>query len=559
MVDPDTDNNWVVTIESAWQLRESAPHTALKTVNQLRPLVPQQSSYYAQLLIVEAACHWRHFRFVDMMNRLIEAFELLKNGDEYLWMARLQGRFSVGLTSIGDMAGAYRHLHLQLNSASHCANGRQKSDELFTVFHNMGRHFFVRQDYQRADRCYQRCYNYLPEDDITQVLLRQNHAEALARLGKLEKAASEVEGALSLGQHQPANRSMVYAFGVKAWILIAQKREHDAEDTLRYAIDYAVKFNIPSAQLRMKLADLHLSQQQLSQATKDLAPVEKLIIKEGDKHDKASYHKLMSQVMEAMENYKESLLHHKIFHKVQQEILTSEKNTKLQAEELIDRLENIRRQSSLLKLENLALKDTVSRYKSLHEEARELSERDSLTGLYNRRMLESVADNIIKLTASSTASVAVIVVDLDFFKRINDNFGHQTGDRVLKEFAELISATFRAADCLARYGGEEFVLVMPHASAENAKEALHRLRNLVAQHPWHPHGREVKVTFSAGIATTSTHEKFNTLFQKADQALYYAKAMGRDKIFVDGQVPDLSANRLVPDVDLSNHEAIPRD
>lgn len=142
MVHIDPENSRATEIESAWQLRESDPATAMATVTRLRVHVSPGSLDEAQVLIVEAACLWRNFNFTDMMDRLVKAFEILKNHKDYLWIARLQGRISVGLTSAGDMAGAYEHLHLQLTAASACRNGPPKNEELFTVFHNMGRHFF---------------------------------------------------------------------------------------------------------------------------------------------------------------------------------------------------------------------------------------------------------------------------------------------------------------------------------------------------------------------------------------------------------------------------------
>ncbi len=551
MIQAAPDSSRVADIEAAWQLREADPKQALESVRRMHLHVAEQSLDHARILIVEAACHWRDFRFVDMMDRLISAFEILKTDKDPLWTARLHGRISVCLTSIGDMAGAYKHLHLQLSAAAKCTSSSNKQEELFTVFHNMGRHFFVREDYARADRCYQRCYRYLTGDDITTVLLRQNHAETLARRGKLDIAAAEVEKSLRLSEQLSPNRAAVYAFGVKAWIQIAQGRISDAEHTLQSAIEYAVENDIPSAQLRMKLAKLHLQEHQPARAQSDLQPVDAIISDKGDKHDRAHYHELMSQVLEAGENFKASLMHYKIFHKTQQEIRTSEKNSRMQAEKLIDRLEQVRRQSTILKRENLELKDRVDRYRSLHEEARELSERDSLTGLYNRRMLESMAEDIIELTANATSSVTVAVVDLDHFKRINDTFGHQTGDMVLKDFAQLISTTFRSADCAARYGGEEFVLVMPHASEENAREALYRLRKLTAQHDWRGIDNRLTVTFSAGIATTNSKTTFQTLFRQADKALYYAKALGRNRICADGEPVDFTGTEVVPDIDLS--------
>jgi diguanylate cyclase (GGDEF)-like protein len=551
MVDTDPELNRATEIEAAWQLRESAPKTALDMITGMQHLAAPGSLDNAKMLIVEAACMWRNFDFTSMMDRLVKAFDILQYKKDYLWIARLQGRISVGLTSAGDMAGAYKHLHLQLSAAARCQGGPHRDAELFTVFHNMGRHFFVREDYKRADQCYQRCYRFLSETDATNVLLKQNHAETIARLGKLSEAASELEAALKLAEQHPPNRSVVYALGVKSWVLIEQNEPDLAEETLFTAIEYATKHEIPSAQLRMKLASLHLSQQRLDKALEDLQPVEEIIKKRGDQHDKANYHHLMSRVFEAKDFYRAALVHLKKYHHEQQSIHTNATHSRVQADTLIDKLEAIRRESVKLKRENLVLRDTVSRYKSLHSEALELSERDSLTGLYNRRMLEKVADDIIGLTAATLSTVAVAIIDLDHFKHINDTYGHHIGDLVLQKFAGLLSDTFRAADCIARYGGEEFVLIIPQADHENARDALHRLRTLTNEYPWSQHAQGMTVTFSAGIASTMQSEKFDSLFQKADSALYLAKAMGRDRICIEGSAIDFTDANIVPDIDLS--------
>ena len=164
-------------------------------------------------------------------------------------------------------------------------------------------------------------------------------------------------------------------------------------------------------------------------------------------------------------------------------------------------------------------------------------------------MLESLGDDIIKLTGD--ASVTVAVIDLDHFKHINDSFGHQAGDQVLVEFAKLLTSTFRSADCIGRFGGEEFVLILPRATQKNAKEALHRLRESMQTHQWQLPSNEHRVTFSAGIAVSNDKESFESLFNKADTALYDAKAMGRNAIIVSGEQPDNANANFIQNKELS--------
>jgi diguanylate cyclase len=122
----------------------------------------------------------------------------------------------------------------------------------------------------------------------------------------------------------------------------------------------------------------------------------------------------------------------------------------------------------------------------------------------------------------SALEVGLAVADLDHFKRFNDEFGHQAGDRLLKSATAAWSAQLRAVDQLARYGGEEFIALLPRATAELATGVLERLRAVT------PAGQ----TFSAGVATWDGNETSEELIGRADQALYQAKDDGRDRIVV---------------------------
>jgi len=151
-----------------------------------------------------------------------------------------------------------------------------------------------------------------------------------------------------------------------------------------------------------------------------------------------------------------------------------------------------------------------------------LAQRDSLTGLANRRAWDVVLQAGLDHADRDGAPVTVAIIDLDHFKRYNDTHGHQAGDRLLKEAAAAWTAQLRQVDVLARYGGEEFVALLPGCDAAAVESVLNRLRAAS------PDG----LTFSAGIATWDTHETAEELVNRADQALYAAKNAGRDRSMV---------------------------
>jgi len=125
---------------------------------------------------------------------------------------------------------------------------------------------------------------------------------------------------------------------------------------------------------------------------------------------------------------------------------------------------------------------------------------------------------------------SIALIDLDWFKRINDAYGHPTGDEVLRTFSITMFANIRSIDRFGRYGGEEFLLVLPDMDTERAARALDRLRAIIADLDWSAFSPGMKVTMSAGVATLNSNETSDTFLARADSALYAAKAQGRNRI-----------------------------
>jgi len=159
----------------------------------------------------------------------------------------------------------------------------------------------------------------------------------------------------------------------------------------------------------------------------------------------------------------------------------------------------------------------------------ELAEVDELTGVLNRRSIMRWLEGEVR-TQSDGAPCSVALIDLDWFKRINDRFGHLTGDEVLRTFAITIFANIRNIDKFGRFGGEEFLLIMPDTPHDRAVRMLERLRTIVEQLDWSAFSDGLNVTISAGIATLGPGEGTETLLARADTALYAAKEHGRNRI-----------------------------
>ena len=163
----------------------------------------------------------------------------------------------------------------------------------------------------------------------------------------------------------------------------------------------------------------------------------------------------------------------------------------------------------------------------------ELAVTDELTGLNNRRFMEGQIIALVERSAAGGDPVAALMIDIDHFKKINDTYGHDVGDEVLREFAARLASNVRAIDLPCRYGGEEFTVIMPGASIEAAEKVAERIRLHVAGAPFRvAAGSELlNVTISIGVAASmGEHDTPEALIKRADEAVYEAKAGGRNRV-----------------------------
>jgi len=166
----------------------------------------------------------------------------------------------------------------------------------------------------------------------------------------------------------------------------------------------------------------------------------------------------------------------------------------------------------------------------------ELAITDGLTGLFNRRYMETHLGTLVDQSAARGKPITVLVLDIDYFKAINDSYGHDAGDDVLREFSLRIRKATRNIDLACRYGGEEFVIVMPETDMAVATAVAERLRRRIATEPFaiQKGARHLEVTISIGIAALSgVGDDAATILKRADQALYRAKRDGRNRVVPD--------------------------
>ena len=173
---------------------------------------------------------------------------------------------------------------------------------------------------------------------------------------------------------------------------------------------------------------------------------------------------------------------------------------------------------------------------------RELSLTDHLTGLFNKRYFQTRLLEEVTRAKRSSYELSLIFCDIDYFKRVNDRFGHHMGDEVLREMAQILKggvdelnivSRLRKSDIIARYGGEEFVIILPETGNQGAAVAAERLRQQVENYTFRLNGEDVHLTMSFGVAELSAEDENHTeIIKNADYAMYKAKNSGRNRVVV---------------------------
>jgi diguanylate cyclase (GGDEF)-like protein len=370
------------------------------------------------------------------------------------------------------------------------------------------------------------------EDPHTYGVALGNLARAYRGLGELQQGLQSGLEALkvmdSLGDTASASYTLNELGNIHFLLSNYPESEHYFRRSL--SIMQEVGDRKGEAETSLLLAKLLKAQEQTDAATKVLGNALAIAKDIGAQSEIAEAHLALATLYQIKSEFNRAYEHLQSYLSVK-ETLSSDMSTKrFEALRVKFETEQTEKEKEIYRLRTVELAEANAKLEELSQELFKQANEDPLTGLFNRRRLEQELGRELERARRSEGKLSVMICDIDNFKQVNDRFSHQTGDFVLQRVAQLLKRYVRGADVVARYGGEEFVILFPEATAEAAQRVCDRLRENVANAPWHELHADLKITLSMGICDDTSLVDGFAMIDQADDKLYEAKRNGKNQV-----------------------------
>ncbi len=360
-----------------------------------------------------------------------------------------------------------------------------------------------------------------------------NIALAYATQAQYQQSLAYAQESLELGVKNPV--IIGYTFLVLGQSYAGLKQLEEAIPYLQQALAIASEHDNEQLCLAamVSIGEVYIQRQELDQA---ILQMEQALSFAGQIQSNLYVfrcHEILSQIYETQGDLVRALAHYKEFHTVKENVFNDKNAGRLQSLEMRHKTEITLREAEIYQLRNVELEQEIAERKHLEEQLQQQAATDELTGISNRRHFLELSNYELKRAQRLNNPLSLALIDIDNFKRINDTYGHATGDQALVEFTRIFKTHIREIDLLARFGGDEFVMLLPEIDPQLAYFVLERVRLELSRQAIHLDGQQMSVTVSVGIAGLATeHDSLDSLLDRADKALYQAKKGGRNRISV---------------------------
>jgi diguanylate cyclase (GGDEF)-like protein len=250
----------------------------------------------------------------------------------------------------------------------------------------------------------------------------------------------------------------------------------------------------------------------------------------GLRSEEAHCHELLADMYEQQGESKRALDHLRVFSQIRESIYNDDTARKIANLQVIYQVETAKRDAEIHYLKTVELQKEIEERKKIESTLERLAAIDPLTGILNRRKIISLAEKEFRKAVRVRAPLSLILLDVDHFKDINDNYGHAIGDQLLSAMIKTVCASLRTGDMIGRIGGDEFLIVLPETDLTQGRQIAERLQKTIALQTFNTHQDALTLTISLGVAELERDSRIEVLIDRTDRALYRAKRAGRNRI-----------------------------
>jgi diguanylate cyclase (GGDEF)-like protein len=432
-------------------------------------------------------------------------------GDKYLIgsIQSLLGRIHWHIDDYASAMGYYLNALKLVQTEHHL-------DLEISLINGLGMVQYGLENYVESLGYFKACLEKASRDDTTgKADANNNIAYVLHMLARDQEAVDYAEAALGLFSQTENYVGKLHTYHSLGAIHFALRNYEQAMKYLQAGLELSRQNTSQLLELTFisEISRIHQIEGNLDQAKQELLLALQTAEKINSLTNISLIHERLVGIYKERQNYQSALEHFEAFHAAFKKIFNDKSDQRIKNLEILHQVESARKQAELY---------------------RELAGTDSLTSLVNRRQFLEIAESAIRRVKTEKDQLAIIMMDIDHFKDVNDQYGHNAGDVVLSAVAASIRQSLRRGDVAGRYGGDEFVVLVCGAPSEQCSKIAERIRRVVAQHPISTGKVVVSVTVSLGLAWTNPERMFplDTLINYADQALYSAKRHGRNSVVV---------------------------
>lgn len=525
----------------AWKLYNKNVHRAIQLSEEAAQLAQTAGAYgsaYSPGLAVSwyqlGRFHLQLAQYDQALAYLVQAQQLFELLEEPGKVAEVLNFIGTAFAQLGDYAEARQTLIKSLAQAG----ATQQHSLQASVLNNLGHILNDVGDHAQALTTLADALLIFRElNDVEgQVTTLDGLAVAHLSLNDFDRALDCGLEGITLCRASEAHRNEAAMLDTVGRIYAAQGLNEAADQFYTQALELARKYGYrPEEEISVRhLGALQLQLGHIDSAEAHLQAALAIASELNVRRSQYKCHEVLARLYRRTGDFEKALFHYEQFHTLKETVFNERNEMHLRGLEVQHRLQTAQKEAEIFHLRTVELEREINDRKKAEAALLELAATDALTGLSNRRHVFELAEKAVAVSQRYHRPLAVIMLDIDNFKNINDTYGHGGGDEAIYQFALRIRATLRQSDLLGRYGGDEFLIVSPETDQKSAQRAADRIRASVTGLPIQLKDGSLSLTTSIGLTTNEKDYGLAliTLVEQADAALYAAKEAGRDRIQV---------------------------